>query len=135
MPFFCAVTFVLICYRAPYAKISSEFRFGNKENVDLSLITTPSGCISCSIKHQAMKANWGSGDTAPRIFKVGSRWRRMGSFTHRPLYPPGKRPRYPLDRRLCGPQRRSGRRGEENPPIRETKCISTVGRGSEMMGM
>jgi hypothetical protein len=41
--------------------------------------------------------------------------------------PPGKSPRYPLDRKLGGPQNRSGRRGEEkileptgtqNPPAR-----------------
>jgi hypothetical protein len=35
------------------------------------------------------------------------------SFTFWPLYPRGKRPRYPLDRRLGGPQNRSERRGEE----------------------
>jgi hypothetical protein len=35
------------------------------------------------------------------------------SFTPRPLYPLGKIPWYPLDRRLGGPQSRSGRRGEE----------------------
>jgi hypothetical protein len=35
------------------------------------------------------------------------------SFTPRPLYPRGKSPRYPLDRRLGGPQSRSARRGEE----------------------
>jgi hypothetical protein len=35
------------------------------------------------------------------------------SFTPRPLYPQGKRPRYPLDKRLGGPQYRSGRRGKE----------------------
>jgi hypothetical protein len=28
-------------------------------------------------------------------------------------FTPGKEPRYPLDRRLGGPQSRSGRRGEE----------------------
>jgi hypothetical protein len=41
------------------------------------------------------------------------------SFTPLPLYPRGKSPRYPLDRRLGGPQSRSGRRGEEkilDPP-------------------
>jgi hypothetical protein len=37
----------------------------------------------------------------------------MVSFTSRPLYPQGKSPRYPLDRRLDGPQNQSGRRGEE----------------------
>jgi hypothetical protein len=35
------------------------------------------------------------------------------SFTPRPLYSRGKSPRYPLDRKLGGPQSRSGRRGEE----------------------
>jgi hypothetical protein len=30
------------------------------------------------------------------------------SFTSRPLYPPEKNPRYQVDRRLGGPQRRSG---------------------------
>jgi len=35
------------------------------------------------------------------------------SYTTRPLYPRGKSPRHPLDRRLGGPQRRSGRGGEE----------------------
>jgi hypothetical protein len=35
------------------------------------------------------------------------------SSTPRPLYPQGKSPWYPLDRRLGGPQSRSGRGGEE----------------------
>jgi hypothetical protein len=35
------------------------------------------------------------------------------SFTPRPLYLLENSPRYPLYRRLCGPQSRSGRRGEE----------------------
>jgi hypothetical protein len=35
------------------------------------------------------------------------------SFTPLPLYSRGKNPRYPLDRRLGGPQSRSGRLGEE----------------------
>jgi hypothetical protein len=34
-------------------------------------------------------------------------------FTRLPLYPRGKNTQYPLDRRLAGPQSRSGRRGEE----------------------
>jgi len=36
------------------------------------------------------------------------------SFTPRPLYPQGKSLRYPLDRKLGGPQSLSGRGGEEN---------------------
>jgi hypothetical protein len=42
------------------------------------------------------------------------------SFTLQPLYPQGESPWYPLDRRLSGPQSRSGRGGEEaglEPPI------------------
>jgi hypothetical protein len=35
------------------------------------------------------------------------------SFTPQPLYPQGKNPWYPLDRRLGGPQSRSGCGGEE----------------------
>jgi hypothetical protein len=37
------------------------------------------------------------------------------SFTPRPLYPQGKSPWHPLDRRLGGHQSRSGRDGEEKP--------------------
>jgi hypothetical protein len=49
----------------------------------------------------------------PRILDLGTRWRWVVGFTPRPLYSRGKNTRYPLDRRLCGPQSRSGRRGEE----------------------
>jgi hypothetical protein len=47
------------------------------------------------------------------FFDIGTRWRRGVSFTPRPPYPQGKSPPYPLDRRLGGPQVRSGRCGEE----------------------
>jgi hypothetical protein len=70
-------------------------------------------------KHHAMKAYWGSGDVAPLNLWLGTRWRRVVSFTPRPLYSQGKSPWYPLDRRLGGPQSRSGRGGEEknsHPP-------------------
>jgi hypothetical protein len=60
-----------------------------------------------------MKAYWGSVDVAPHILDLGTRLRWVVSFTHRPLYPPGKSHRYPLDRRLGGPQSRAGRGGEE----------------------
>jgi hypothetical protein len=64
-------------------------------------------------EHHAMKAYWGSGGIAPRTFDFGTRWRWVVSFTPRPLYPQGKTFLYPLDRRLGGPQSRSGRGGEE----------------------
>jgi hypothetical protein len=44
---------------------------------------------------------WGSGRIEPRFLDLGTGCSRIVSFTPRPLYP-----RYPLDRRLCGPQNR-----------------------------
>jgi hypothetical protein len=44
---------------------------------------------------------------------LGIRLRLVVSFTLLPLYPLGKSPRYPLDRRLGESQSRSGRCGEE----------------------
>jgi hypothetical protein len=60
-----------------------------------------------------MKAYWGSGGIAPRIFYLSTRWRWVVSFTPRPLYYMGKSPWYLLDRRLGGPQSRYGRGCEE----------------------
>jgi hypothetical protein len=50
----------------------------------------------------------GSGGIAPRILDLGTRWGEWSA-------PRSSRfiPRYPLDRRLGGPQSRSGRGGEE----------------------
>jgi hypothetical protein len=36
-----------------------------------------------------MKAYWGSGGIVPCILDLGTRWRWVVSFTHRPLYPQG----------------------------------------------
>jgi hypothetical protein len=66
----------------------------------------------CLSKHHAMKTNSGSEGIAPRILDLGTIWRWVVSFTPQPLYPQGKSPRCPLDRRLGGPQSRS-RRGDE----------------------
>jgi len=60
-----------------------------------------------------MKAYWGSVGITPRILDLDTRWKCMVSFTRRPLYPHGKKPWYPLDRRLGGSQWRSGRGGKE----------------------
>jgi hypothetical protein len=46
----------------------------------------------CLTKQRTMKTYWGSGDTAPRILDLGTRWRWVVSFTPRPLYPQGNRP-------------------------------------------
>jgi hypothetical protein len=64
-------------------------------------------------EHHTMKAYWGSGSIAPRILDLGTIWTWVFSFTPQPLYPQGKNLWYPLDRRLGGPQSRSGRGGEE----------------------
>jgi len=46
----------------------------------------------------------------------------MVSFTLPPLYPQGKSPHYPLDRRLGGPQSRSGHGGEEKNSFHKKLC-------------
>jgi hypothetical protein len=68
-----------------------------------------------------MKAYWESRGIAPRFLDLGTRWRWLVSFTTRPLCLQGKRFWYPLDRRLGGPQSRSGHGGKEKnsqPPPR-----------------
>jgi hypothetical protein len=67
----------------------------------------------CLTKHYATKTCWGSGGIAPRILELETIWRLVVSFTPQLLYPQGKSPWYPLDRRLGGPQSRSERGGEE----------------------
>jgi hypothetical protein len=47
------------------------------------------------------------------ILDLGTRWRWVVSFMPRPLYPRRKSSGYPMDRRLGGPQSRSGRCREE----------------------
>jgi hypothetical protein len=47
------------------------------------------------------------------FFDLDTRWRWVVSFTSWPLYSQGKSSWYPLDRRLGGPQSRSGRGSEE----------------------
>jgi hypothetical protein len=67
----------------------------------------------CLTKHHTVKTYWGSGGIARRILHFGTRLRWVVSFTPRPLYLQRKSPWYPLDRRLGGPQNRSGHGGEE----------------------
>jgi hypothetical protein len=58
---------------------------------------------------------WGSGSRVPRILNLGT---RLSCQLHDPsALPPAYEPWYPLDRRLDGPQRRSGSGGEEKSPI------------------
>jgi hypothetical protein len=59
-----------------------------------------------------MKAYWVSECIAPRILDLGTRWRCVVSFTHRPLYLQGQSTRFTLDKRPGGPKSRSGRGGK-----------------------
>jgi hypothetical protein len=61
----------------------------------------------CLTKHHAMKTYVGV-DVLIHVFLTLALVGGVLRFTTRPLYP-----RYPLDRRLGGPQNRSGRLGEE----------------------
>jgi hypothetical protein len=60
-----------------------------------------------------MKAYFGNGSIPPHILDLDNGWIWAVSFTPRPLYPQGKSPGYPLDRRLGGPHSQSGRSDEE----------------------
>jgi hypothetical protein len=60
-------------------------------------------------EHHAMKGEWRYSCTHSLISALDG----VVSFTPRPIYPQGKSPRCPLNRRLGGPQSRSGRSGEE----------------------
>jgi hypothetical protein len=53
------------------------------------------------------------------ILDLDIRWRRVVSFTPLPLYPKGTSSRYPLDRRLLGPQSRAGCCGKN--------CLASAG--------
>jgi hypothetical protein len=46
-----------------------------------------------------MKAYWGMEVQLNAFFDYGTRWRRVVSFTPRPLYPQVKSPWHPLDRK------------------------------------
>jgi hypothetical protein len=108
-----AVKFLLQCHSPEYLnfKFITTFTVGCQccvykkvKKVKFSL---------CLTKHHAMKAYCGSGGIAPRILDLGTRCRWVVSFTPRPLYLKGKSRWYPLNRRLGGPQSRSGCSGEE----------------------
>jgi hypothetical protein len=51
---------------------------------------------------------WGNEGRAARILDLGNRWRWVLSFTTRPLYPQENCSQYPFDRKIGGPQSRSG---------------------------
>jgi hypothetical protein len=70
--------------------------------------------ITCFMNKEWQGEVWGSRRAAPLILNFSTRWKWAVSFMPRPLYPPRKgHPRYPLDRRFCESQSRSGGFGEE----------------------
>jgi hypothetical protein len=69
------------------------------------------GKVISVIENHNMRA-WEESRYSSTILDLGTRkW--VVRFTHLSLYPQGKSRRYPLHRRLCGPQSRSGRWGPE----------------------
>jgi hypothetical protein len=74
-----------ILYQAPH-----------KVNVKLSLCLTN--------KTQSHEGAWESGCIDPHFLDLGTIWRWVVSFTPQPLYCREKSSRYPLDRRLDGPE-------------------------------
>jgi hypothetical protein len=60
-----------------------------------------------------MKAYKMSEGIAALILNLGTRWRRVFDLTSQPLYPWGKSPQHPLNRRLAGLQIQSGHFSEE----------------------
>jgi hypothetical protein len=65
----------------------------------------------CLSQHHGMKTYW--------------EWRWVVSFTHLPLCPQGKSPWYTLDRRLGGPQSRSGYSGVEERNFQPSPGLET----------
>jgi hypothetical protein len=51
------------------------------------------------------------------ILNHRTRWRWTVNFTLQPLYPPGKKPRRPVNRRLSGTRSRLGRFGGQKNPL------------------
>jgi hypothetical protein len=60
------------------------------------------------------------------ILYLGTGWKRVVSFTPRPLYARGKIPPYALDRRLGGTHNQSGFYGEEKNLVLAENRTPTV---------
>jgi hypothetical protein len=71
----------------------------------------------------------------PNFLYLGSSRRWVVSFMPLPLYPQGKSSRYPLDRRLGGPQSRCGRHGETKifaPPGLKPRSLGRPARSQSL---
>jgi hypothetical protein len=79
----------------------------------------------CLTKHDAMKTYGESEGICPRIIGLDTKWRCAVSFKLRPLYPHGKSPQHPLDRKLGEPMSRYGHGGDEKNSQISIKNLST----------
>jgi hypothetical protein len=103
----------------------------SRETEKIVLKVKLSLCFNWAPRHEDVL---GSGGTELHsFFDLGIRLSWVVSFTPRPLYPQGKSPWYPLDRRLGGPQSRSGCGGGEKnsqlPPGIEPQNHDRPARG------
>jgi hypothetical protein len=103
--------------------VPSAFRVG--ETAQMNAAVKVSLCLTnYALRHEGV---WGSGCIDPHFLDLGTSWRWVVSFTPLPLYPREKSLRYSFDRRLGGPQSRSGRLGEENScPHRDSNSDPSV---------
>jgi hypothetical protein len=94
----------------PFVTQSDIFQLVNKTN-------------KCKVFHMG---KWRYSST---IQDLDTRWRWEVSFTPQPLYHQGNCPRHPLNRKLGGPQNRSGRYGEDKNscPCGESNPVSAAG--------
>jgi hypothetical protein len=72
-----------------------------------------------------MKAYGGGGCIAPSFVDLGTGWEWIVSFMPRSLYHRGNSPLYPWDRRLGGPQGRSGRYEDDPSVVQPAVCRCT----------
>jgi hypothetical protein len=69
------------------------------------------------IKIPSPRREWGKICTASCILNLGTRWRRVVRFKPRKFYSRGISRRYPFDRKLGGPKKRSGGHGGDKKKI------------------
>jgi hypothetical protein len=89
-----------------------------KNKVKLSLCLTNS-----ALRHEGVG---GSGCIDPCLLDLGTSWSWVVSFSTRLLYPRGKSPRHPSDKKPGEPHSRSGRRGENSWPYRDSTSDPSV---------
>jgi hypothetical protein len=118
---------IKIKYLSVSRQVNSHFQTEFSKECDLYTWLHLKANLSLWLTNQALSHEgvWGSGCKDPRLPVLGTSW-WVVSFIPRPLYPRGISPWYPLDRRLGGPQSRSGRSGENSWPYRDSNSNLSV---------